>query len=252
MSESLRFKVAGMDCPECAKKIKKALKRAEPQAEVEVYLTAGEVKVTSPETLDPEDIYIVLENTGYPAKHLDPESSGGQREKTTPVWRSPRAIATGIGAVFLLAGLGLEFLFVELNPQLLELFGHWLQASDFLLLAAIAVSGLPVIRAGYHSYRNLNLDVDLLMGTAIVAATAIGFFDEAATLAVLYSIAELLEQYSMNRTRRSLRELVELSPEQARLLKNGEEETIPVRSVACRRPGGRPPGRKDSRGRGSC
>ena len=43
MSESRRFKVAGMDCPECAKKIKKALKRAKPQAEAKVYFNRGGV-----------------------------------------------------------------------------------------------------------------------------------------------------------------------------------------------------------------
>jgi len=37
------------------------------------------------------------------------------------------------------------------------------------------------------------------MGTAIIAATGIGYFVEAATLAVLFSIAELLEDYAMDR-----------------------------------------------------
>jgi len=37
----------------------------------------------------------------------------------------------------------------------------------------------------YYSAKNLGLDIDLLIGTAIVAATGIGFFVEAATLAVL-------------------------------------------------------------------
>jgi len=56
---------------------------------------------------------------------------------------------------------------------------------------------------GYYSARNRSLDIDLLMGTAIIAATGIGYFVEAATLAVLFSIAELLEDYAMDRARDS-------------------------------------------------
>ena len=69
------------------------------------------------------------------------------------------------------------------------------------------------------------------MGTAILAATAIGFFVEAATLSVLFSVAELLEQYAMDRARDSLRELMELSPEEATVRRDGAEVTVPADAV---------------------
>ncbi|MFP4631861.1 MAG: heavy metal translocating P-type ATPase, partial [Halobacteriales archaeon] len=74
-------------------------------------------------------------------------------------------------------------------------------------------------------------DVDLLMGTAVVAAVAVGYPVEAATLAVLYSFAELLERYSVDRTRSSLKHLVELRPERARLVTDEGEREVDAEQV---------------------
>ncbi|MFT4881210.1 MAG: Cd2+/Zn2+-exporting ATPase [Salinirussus sp.] len=71
-----------------------------------------------------------------------------------------------------------------------------------------------------------------MMGTAVIAATAIGYVVEAATLAVLFSVAELLEDYAMDRARDSLRELMELSPDEATVRRDGEEVTVPADDVA--------------------
>ena len=129
-------------------------------------------------------------------------------------------------------GLLVEFLLTAQNAVVATVFGYGLTIGDGLLLAATASSEVPVVRSGYYSLRNRSLDIDLLMGTAIIAATGIGYFVEAATLAVLFSIAELLEDYAMDRARNSLRELMELSPDEATVLRDGEERTIPVEAVA--------------------
>ncbi|EMA54831.1 heavy metal translocating P-type ATPase [Halococcus salifodinae DSM 8989] len=147
------------------------------------------------------------------------------------IWTSPRAIKTWIGAAFVVLGLLFEFVLAGQNPEVASLLGYPLTLADGLFLVAIAVSGYPVVRGGYYSARNLSLDIDLLMGTAIIAATGIGYFVEAATLAVLFSIAELLEDYAMDRARNSLRELMELSPDEATVRRDGDEVTVPAEDV---------------------
>lgn len=147
------------------------------------------------------------------------------------IWTSPRAIKTWIGAGFVVLGLLFEFVLAGQNPEVASLLGYSLTLADGLFLVAIAVSGYPVVRGGYYSARNLSLDIDLLMGTAIIAATGIGYFVEAATLAVLFSIAELLEDYAMDRARNSLRELMELSPDDATVRRDGDEVTVPAEDV---------------------
>ena len=58
-----------------------------------------------------------------------------------------------------------------------------------------------------------------------------GLYMEAATLAVLFSVAELLERYSMDKARNSLQELMDLSPDEATVKRNGGEVTVPVNEV---------------------
>jgi len=49
---------------------------------------------------------------------------------------------------------------------------------------------------------------------------------------VLFSVAELLERYSMDRARGSLRELMALSPETATVRRDGAEQVVPASAVA--------------------
>jgi Cd2+/Zn2+-exporting ATPase len=68
---------------------------------------------------------------------------------------------------------------------------------------------------------------------AIAASLGFGesLYFEAATLAVLFGIAELLEEYAMDRARASLRELMDLAPEEATVRRDGEEVTVPAGEV---------------------
>ncbi|KPN29063.1 putative copper-exporting P-type ATPase B [Halolamina pelagica] len=98
--------------------------------------------------------------------------------------------------------------------------------------------GQEIVRGGYYSLRNRNLDIDLLMSIAILGAitVSVGFgeslYMEAATLAFLFSVAELLERYSMDKARNSLQELIDLSPNEATVRRDGAEVTVPVDDVA--------------------
>jgi Cd2+/Zn2+-exporting ATPase len=96
------------------------------------------------------------------------------------------------------------------------------------------ISGEQILRNGYYSARTRSLDIDLLMSLGILGAltASVGFGEalylEAGMLAVLFSVAELMEEYAMDRARSSLRELVDLSPTTATVRRDGEEVTVPV------------------------
>ncbi len=71
--------------------------------------------------------------------------------------------------------------------------------------------------------------MNFLMLAAIVGAVLIGEPFEAATLAFLFSLAELLERFAVDRGRRSIEKLVELAPERAERLRwDGMPEEVPV------------------------
>ncbi len=225
---ALRLSVPGMDCPSCAGKVEKSLAGVEGVGEVDTRPTTGVVSVGYDTDQTGEgDVVTAIERAGY-------EVTGGTDDgidvaPASAVWTSRRALTAWAGAAVLAAGLLFEFLLTGANYDLGTPLA--LHLADVAFLLAVLTSGAPVVRSGVQSARARSLDIDLLMGTAILAATGVGLYVEAATLAVLFSVAELLERYAMDQTRDSLRELLELAPEEATVRREGEERTVPVEDV---------------------
>jgi Cd2+/Zn2+-exporting ATPase len=233
--------VPGMDCPSCAGTVESALDRVAGVAARETRPATGTVIVTyDAATVAEDEVVAAVERAGYEVTDAAGGGSdrvdGGSGER---VWTGPRAVRTWIGAAFVAVGLLLEFVLPGANATAAAVVGRELRVADVLFLVAVAASGSAIVRNGYYSARNRSLDIDFLMSVAIlgalVASLAFGeaLYFEAATLAVLFSVAELLERASMERARTSLRELMELSPEEATVLRaDGTEETVPVERVA--------------------
>ncbi|OZM76426.1 cation-translocating P-type ATPase [Pseudonocardia sp. MH-G8] len=70
------------------------------------------------------------------------------------------------------------------------------------------------------------IGVGTLMTIAAVGAVLLGEVGEAAMLAFLFSISEGLEEYSLARTRRGLRALLSLVPDEATVLRDGTELVV--------------------------
>ena len=73
--------------------------------------------------------------------------------------------------------------------------------------------------------------IEFLMTAAIVGASALGQWREAALVAALYSISEALEGYTIQRTRYAIRDLMDLVPPKARVLRDGNEVEMEVEQV---------------------
>ena len=236
------FTVPEMDCPSCAGKIENALDTLSGLSSYDTQPTTGKVVVTyDAESLSPPDIVDAIESAGYEVTDstaTDADTESGPIDERESVWTSSRAIKTWISGGFVTLGLLFEFLLTSQNVLVAEIVGRELFIADILFLVAIGVAGQVIFRNGYYSARNLNLDIDLLMSIAISGAVIAGLvfgeslYFEAATLAFLFSVAELLERYSMDRARNSLRELMDLSPDEATVKRDGEEVTVPVDDVA--------------------
>ncbi|TKX58329.1 cation-translocating P-type ATPase [Halorubrum sp. ASP1] len=228
----LRLTVPDMDCSSCAGKVEGALDR-EGVLSVDTRPTTGVVVLAyDPDLTDVEALTAAVEGAGYAV--ADAESDGVADDLFT----SPRAITTAVGGAFLAVGLVLEWLLTGLDPTFATVggvgfLGPWaVTGASVAYLLAVAVAGPPILRNGFYSLRGLSLDIDLLMSVGVVAALLVDLPFEAATLAVLFSVAELLERYSIDRARTSLRELMELSPDEAVVIRDGDEETVPAERVA--------------------
>lgn len=76
------------------------------------------------------------------------------------------------------------------------------------------------------------LGIGLLMTISAIGAVILGYIEEAAALAFLYSIAESLEDRAMDRARGGLRALLKLVPEQATIMRHGLPIDVPAADLA--------------------
>ncbi|HHU08143.1 MAG TPA: heavy metal translocating P-type ATPase [Clostridiaceae bacterium] len=81
-----------------------------------------------------------------------------------------------------------------------------------LLLAAWLLAGYEVIiSAGRKLLAGFVLDQDFLMSVATIGAVALGEYTEAALVMILYQIGELLEEFAVGRSRKSISDLMDIA-----------------------------------------
>ncbi len=100
-----------------------------------------------------------------------------------------------------------------------------------LYALAYLFGGWYGLKAAVESLQHYQLDIDVLMLTAAGGAAAIGQPFEGAMLLFLFSLSNVLEQYAFGRSRQAIKSLLELRPETARLLVDGEETVVPLSEV---------------------
>ena len=94
-------------------------------------------------------------------------------------------------------------------------------------LACYVTGGWEPALSGLQALKEKTLDVDLLMIVAALLAASIGQIFEGALLIVIFATSGALEAFVTRRTADSVRELLDLAPEQAtRLTASGEEEVV--------------------------
>lgn len=145
-------------------------------------------------------------------------------------WRSAFAIRSYCAGIFWAVGLVLTALNAG-EPEI-DALRPQLDAVGLAYLTASLIGGFNFFGAGVRAARRLRLDMNFLMTVAILAALVIGEAFEAATIAFLFSSAELLERFAVDRSRRALTSLLELAPEEAdRLLPDGAIQRVAAASL---------------------
>jgi Cd2+/Zn2+-exporting ATPase len=72
------------------------------------------------------------------------------------------------------------------------------------------------------------VNIDLLMILAAVGAAMLGDWPEGAVLLFLFSLSHALEHLIMGRTRGAITALMKLTPDEATVIRQGQQQTIPV------------------------
>jgi Zn2+/Cd2+-exporting ATPase len=139
----------------------------------------------------------------------------------------PEAIAAAACALL----IGLATLFLHWN---------WIGLALLTLPIAYGVGGYDSAKEGLTTLiQEKELDVDLLMIVAALGAAGLGLWRreyaliiDGAVLILIFCISGALESYAMQRTDRSIRGLMTLAADTARLTRAGEEKMVAVSALS--------------------
>ncbi|WP_296855222.1 cation-translocating P-type ATPase [uncultured Methanobrevibacter sp.] len=143
---------------------------------------------------------------------------------------------------------------IMVSSGILFIGGHILEWLSFDHTIVTIIYMLGALIAGYEiailAYKSLvkrhTVGPALLVVIACIASFIIGHGEEGAAVALLYYIAEFLEDLAEHRAKRSIKSLVELAPETARVkVEDGEEvrnvDDVKIGEIVVIRPGDKVP-----------
>ena len=97
---------------------------------------------------------------------------------------------------------------------------------------AIVLCGVPIIlEAIIGLVTAFDIKADVLVSLALIASVCIGETFAAGEVAVIMQLGGLLEELTVAKARAGIEKLVHLTPQTARVLKNGTEQTVPAEQV---------------------
>ncbi len=200
------FRIEGLDCADCAAKLETAVQKMD--GVLFAHLSFTSATLTVRHNITDAAIERTVKQAGY--KAVSPDGSDDGHSSS---WlKNHKTIGTLLSGLFLVPAL--------------------IYGSTALYAAAMFSGGWHVAVTGLYNLRKGIMDTNMLMLIAAIGAGAIGEWSEGATVVFLFSLGNALQSYTMDRTRRSIRSLMEKAPNEAIVLRGGKEERMHVDSIA--------------------
>ncbi len=206
-----KYKLKNMDCASCAAKIEDGLLKLDEVKFVNVNFATGSI------TLDTENI----EKVRRKIKDLEPDvemiEEGSEKDKVKQSIFSENRntiLTASIGIFMIIPGIIFQD-FLHNTPY------HF--AEYLLFVTAYLIVGWKVIAlAGKNIIKGQVFNEHFLMTVATIGAFAIDEMPEAVAVMLFYIIGELFQDIAVNRSRRSVKALLEIKSDYANL-KVGDE-----------------------------
>lgn len=107
----------------------------------------------------------------------------------------------------------------------------WLLAKNIALLVATLVAGVPVAMNAYQALRLRVFSIELLVTIAVLGALYLGEYVESSVVTFLFLFGAYLEGRTLEKTRESIKKLVDMAPQEAVVIRDGDQVTISVDDV---------------------
>jgi Cd2+/Zn2+-exporting ATPase len=211
------YYVQGLSCGDCSTKIVKSLKQSG-YSSVNLNFSTCRLSIDSDNL---QKINLIISSIEPGAKAIaekadQPQLLQDKSEKNLQI----RLL---ISSILFLSGLGVTFFpFFESTFPLEYIF----------FFSAYFIAGIHVLEKAIR--RIITLDIAneyFLMSIATIGAILIQEVPEAAAVMVFYTVGEYFQSRAVNRSRRSISDLMDIRPDEAHLIKDNEIVTIPAPNI---------------------
>jgi Cd2+/Zn2+-exporting ATPase len=207
------FKIEGMDCHEEVAILQRRLAKLAGMEALDADVVGQRLKIKyDAAKLTTSTIAEAVAQTGMRAwlEHETPRPVAAARSRERLVLVSGIALGTGLVLQFVPGTLPLTW-------------------APFLI--AIVLGGIYTARRAWTSIQSRVLDINVLMMVAVTGAIALGEWSEAASVVVLFGLAQVLESRAMDRARGAIRSLMDLAPADALVVRDGSPVRVSVDAV---------------------
>ncbi|MBU2953050.1 heavy metal translocating P-type ATPase [Marinobacter sp. F3R08] len=237
--------VTGATCASCVNTIEKALMSVAGISHA--HMNLADNTATASGNADPEALVNAVESAGYGASVIEDEDEADDRkqEEDRKQYRTlllKMAVSLGLGLGLMVWGMGFGTMMVTDANQ-----GTWL-GLGVLTLVVMAATGGHFYTGAWKAFRhhNANMDTLIALGTAtawlysIVVASIPGalpemarhvYFEASAMIIGLINLGQALELRAKGKTSEAVRRLLDLRAKTARVIRDGEEQDLPVEEV---------------------
>jgi len=234
------FELEGLNCSNCALKIEDQIKNLEGMEDVELNFATSTLKVAAEESR----LEKIREELQQISDRIEPgvkvKNKGEDRDQVNSgsslkeyLWQKKNIF---IGSIFFIAALS----FAHLNLFAGTIFNS-------LALPAYITSyfliGYPVLKSAVLNIGQGQIfDENFLMVIATIGAFGIREYPEAVAVMLFYMVGELFQERAVNNSRRSIKDLMDIQPEYANLIKDDEiikvePESLSVGNLIAVKPG---------------
>lgn len=144
----------------------------------------------------------------------------GAHSKTGPFGEKSEFIFSILSGIFLTTAFALSF--IAAVPQSIVI---------PLYLISYFFGGYFTAREAYEGLRKKNFQIDFLMLVAAAGAAVLGHWAEGSLLLFLFSLGHALEHFAMEKARKSISALSDLTPKTAHLKAGGILKEVPIETL---------------------
>ena len=243
--DQIHLAVTGATCASCVNTIEKALKSVD--GITGAHMNLADNTATATGDADPQVLIKAVENAGYNASVIeDPDAADDlkqeedrKRYKTLLV---KMAISLSLGLGLMIWGMGFGTMMVTEANQM-----TWM-ALGILTLGVMVATGGHFYTGAWKAFRHHNANMDTLIalgtGTAWVYSIVVTsipyalpemarhvYFEASAMIIGLINLGQALELRAKGKTSEAVRRLLDLRAKTARVIRDGEEQDLPLEQV---------------------